>query len=321
MRTFDPTGYPDPRSQPADRTFAYESDLLQYGAFASLDIDMSEHWSATAGARVATDYTRIEAEGFVDLSYGNSHVITPLFGLMYRIKPGYSLYASYADVYYSPSTSERASGSFFGAEHGVNIEAGAKAAWRDGALNGSVALYRIRQTGIPDYDPAAVFALGRAACCFTEGSVSSRGLELQLDGEVQPGWLIGGGYSYNVRGDAVALQQELASPHHQLKAWTSVRLPGALALWTLGGDLEAQSLATATGQFYCSGGCAGLRPTQKAYAVADLRAALQLDSHWQVALQLNNVLDKIYFESVSETSRQYFYGQPRNFTVRLDGKF
>ena len=63
------------------------------------------------------------------------------------------------------------------------------------------------------------------------------------------------------------------------------------------------------------------RITQGGYAIFDLRAGYQVDSHWRVALRVNNVFDKVYYESIGEPLGANWYGEPRNFSVRIDGNF
>ena len=59
------------------------------------------------------------------------------------------------------------------------------------------------------------------------------------------------------------------------------------------------------------------RFTQDAYAVVDLMARYQVDSHLSAALNINNVFDKSYY---STTSSSYF-GTPRNAMLTLKYQF
>ena len=321
VQSFDPALFPDPLLEPLENSYGFAEWTHQYGAFASLRVELTEALSTTAGVRIATDSSGVAGD---DGSVGYRNVTTPLLGLMYRLNDRYSWYASYADIYLSTPKSERPSGARMGPAHGVNLETGLKASWRDGALNGSLALYRIEQTNIAEsisteesYDP------DRPYCCAISHTRHSRGAELDLHGELAPGWLLGGGYSYNVHSGPVPgseSEAELASPRHLVKAWTSVQLPGDLSRWTLGGDLEARSRTTARAMCFTPL-CAGIKLTQPSYAVLDLRAGLRIDDHWQLSLRANNVFDKTYYETISAIDLAYFYGEPRNFALRLDSRF
>jgi len=118
------------------------------------------------------------------------------------------------------------------------------------------------------------------------------------------------------------------TPRHLLKIWTSARLPGALSLWTLGGSLRAQTTSPPA----LLEGCDPAGPdaqgpgclhdvTARPYAVLDLRAGYQLSRNWQVALNVNNVFDKRYYLSENTPNTTFWYGEPRNFMLRIDAKY
>jgi outer membrane receptor for ferric coprogen and ferric-rhodotorulic acid len=57
------------------------------------------------------------------------------------------------------------------------------------------------------------------------------------------------------------------------------------------------------------------------YAVLDLRAGYQIRSNWQVALNVNNSFDKRYYLSQNTPALAVWYGEPRNFMLRIDAKY
>lgn len=332
--TFDPAAYPDPRGT---RTPDYTVDgrwvVEQYGGFALLQVDMTDALSLTGGARVASDTSRlagtVEVLGLTQVKdsqeFGNSSVVQPYGALMYRLNPHLSWYASYADIYLSQGAPIlRPDGKPLGPQHGVTFESGLKGAWRDGALNGSLALYRTEQRGVPLPTGAAASSFGD--CCYTSGAGRSRGAELEVDGELAPGWLIGSGYTFNLDNSGKTGPSSLpdeATPHHLLKIWTSARLPGVFSRWTTGGTLRAQTAAPGTQVYYCNAqlqNCAlGVDVGTRPYAVFDLREGFRLNRHWQVALSVNNVFDKRYYLSQSDV--HLWYGDPRNFMLRIDATY
>jgi len=206
--------------------------------------------------------------------------------------------------------------------HGVTLETGIKGAWRDGALNASLAAYRIDQRHIPVEDPTVTSSLPN--CCYVAGTARSRGVELSVDGELAPGWLIGSGYTYNSSETPGESQSLTATPRHLLKIWTSKKLPDVLAAWTVGGALRAQTGARGTLYYDCDRNptcplAEGL--SQRPYAVLDLRAAFEVNPAWEVALNVNNIFDKRYFLSQNSPNAQAWYGEPRNFMVRIDARY
>jgi outer membrane receptor for ferric coprogen and ferric-rhodotorulic acid len=63
------------------------------------------------------------------------------------------------------------------------------------------------------------------------------------------------------------------------------------------------------------------RTRQGSYVVGSLRIGYQLDSHWRVALNVNNVFDRIYYAGVGSAYSSNWYGEPRNLMVRVDAKY
>ncbi|EQB14974.1 TonB-dependent siderophore receptor [Sphingobium lactosutens] len=257
----------------------------------------------------------------------------PYGGIVYELSPNYSIYVSYADIYNPQMSMLRQDMTRLpSALDGVNIEAGIKGSWRNGTLNGSLALFRIRQTGGSVQDPSIVSPL--PDCCYLEETNRSEGVELELSGKLAAGWWLTAGYTYNknetvseLASDGLILSSQ--TPKHLFKLWTSYDLPGALKSWTIGGGIVAKSASYVEGagcpRFDALGNCApGENPatpfnvTQKAYAVVDLRVAYEIDAHWSAALSANNIFDKRYYQNIGENSAGYsnaWYGIPRNILL------
>jgi outer membrane receptor for ferric coprogen and ferric-rhodotorulic acid len=331
-RTFDPRNYSNPwGTRPADLGVEVRGILEQYGGFISLRVELNAGWSVTAGTRISTDTHRaagrvwspsLEFPNLTNQS-GSAHVITPYGALMYRINDHFSWYASYADVYLSQAGFVRADDLPIGPSHGVNLESGIKGVWRDGALNASLAVYQIAQQHFPVRVEVVQTPLPSSACCYVSGTGYSRGAEIQMDGEVAQAWLIGSGYTYNQNKTADGSIPSTSTPRHLFKLWTSSTLPGAYSQWTVGASLRAQTAARGSGVFFCdSQGCVLHEETgQKPYAVLDVRAGFDVNRNWQVALNLNNVQDKRYYLSQNSPGTDVWYGEPRNFMLRIDAKY
>jgi outer-membrane receptor for ferric coprogen and ferric-rhodotorulic acid len=333
---FDPDDHPDPRltGTPFAR-IAGTTALDQYGMFASLriyfdDARSDSGWSIVGGARLSGDSAKRQVTAQVgplqyllSIDTGTDHIVTPYAGLMYAFDRHYSLYASYADIYRAQSAlQERAPGKRLGPHRGVNIEAGIKGEWRNGALNGSLALYQTEQSNQPLTVPLSQVDREGSGCCVTGVSNKSRGVDAELNGELMPGWIIGAGYTYNVNESETGGVLSTITPKHLLKAWTNARLPGAFSRWQIGGSLQAQSETTSNPFTFCSRVtrvCTLVVGVQPVYAVLDLRAGFDVDRNWRVALSVNNVLDKTYYESID--TRRVWYGQPRNWMLRIDAKY
>ena len=264
--------------------------------------------------------------GSNDLS--SSHVVQPYGALMYRINDHLSWYASYADIYRTQNELRlHADGTRVGPQHGTTFESGIKGVWREGALNGYLAVYRVDQRDVPIQTEAP--PNNPIVCCYTTGTGRSRGVDLGVDGELAPGWLIGSGYAYNLYKTGTPDLPITSTPRHLLKFWTSARLSGAFSRWTVGGSLRAQTAspgapATLLGPKCDAQGQNCVLPvyvTMWPYAVLDLRAGYQLSDNWQVAVSVNNILDKRYYLSQNTPDVNLWYGEPRNFMLRIDAKY
>jgi outer membrane receptor for ferric coprogen and ferric-rhodotorulic acid len=248
-------------------------------------------------------------------------VVQPYGAIMYRINNPLSWYASYADIYRGDQVELRTDGTLFGPLHGATLESGIKGAWRDSALNGYLALYHVKQRNVP---VQPVMPNGIPLCCYRSGTGLSRGVELGIDGELAPGWLIGSGYTYNLYDPGTALVSETSTPRHLLKVWTSARLTGAFSRWTIGGTLHAQtaSLGGLVPGCLAPGRCGqNAEAIMRSYAILGLRAGYQISANWQVALSVNNVFDKSYILSQDTNTLALWYGEPRNFMLRIDAKY
>jgi outer membrane receptor for ferric coprogen and ferric-rhodotorulic acid len=336
---FDPSLYPEPRLTPAASVGTTISTTILKGLFASLKVHLSDAWSVIGGARISNNH--INSHTFltqypqfgVYSSTGDPHVATPYGAVIYDLNKHYSLYMSYADIFQSNGLNLGPEGNPLGTRHGVDAEVGIKAGWREGSLNGTLVGYKINQYGYP----VITFLPGVQpnGCCFLRGDNKSQGVDVELNGTPAPGWLLGAGYTYNTNRAAELVNRQpgdvaLAStvPKHLLKVWTSNRLPGLLNRWTVGGNVHAQTSVWTSGHLcgldksgrcYYDGG--PYRMTQGGYVVVDLRFSYQVDTHWRVALRVNNVFDKIYYESIGVPTGNNWYGEPRNFLVQINGNF
>jgi outer membrane receptor for ferric coprogen and ferric-rhodotorulic acid len=333
--TYNPAAYP---TAPVPSPFLPASSSLltshESGVFASSRVHLSDTWSVVGGARVSNNFSSNAVSiNVFGLTATNTIVVkdngkvTPYAGLLYEFNPHYSLYASYADIYSSNQGARRVDGTLLPPADGVDVEVGIKGAWRDGALNGSMVLYDIDQSGLAKDDVnASAIDRARPGCCqLPDGRNKSKGFDAEISGALAASWLIGAGYNWNVNHGASGGALSTSTPRHLLKLWTSVQLPGR---WAVGGSLQAQSRSFTAG-YYCPqssviGICGSLAPfqeVQESYAFANLRADYQLSSHWRAALSINNVFDRSYYQTVGTPSGGTWYGAPRNLLLRVDARY
>jgi outer-membrane receptor for ferric coprogen and ferric-rhodotorulic acid len=329
IHPYDASRYPDPRLT-REPLIQADSVATEYrgGVFASLRAYLTDRWSVVGGARASSDRTksdvRIQVGGLsanAHRSFGNSGIITPFAGVMYRISDRYSLYASYADIYRPLGV--RSDGASMEPATGTDIEAGIKGAWRDGALTGALVFYRIRQSDIP-LTTFSSLPYGEPV-----GDNKSKGIDAEVGGRLRPGWLIGAGYTFNTNSSADGGELSTSTPRHLLKLWTSTQLPGRLSRLTVGGNVHAQSSNSKSGTHcpqtdasgFCTAGWQSFEAKQGPYVVVSLRAGLEIDAHWRAALTVNNVFDEMYYETIGTARINNWFGEPRGLLLRFDGRF
>lgn len=330
----------DPRpALPAPDTLTYVLQK-QYGGYGTLNLQFTKALHVTGGARLSY-YETILSQTY---SFGNfttpshtSWVPTPFASVRYDVTNTVSLYASYADIYKSQAAVFDPNGQSLPPLRGVTYEGGVKGAFRGGKLNASIAYYYTKQRN------QAIFVLGsdRANCAnpfnceVPTGEYISKGVDVEVAGEVAPGWQVQAGYTYNDNAYGPAYLAAYAQsgafqtqqPAHQVKLWTAYTPAGRLHAWTVGGGLRLDSArytsgyACAAGIDPTTGGCLAdsvpFNFTQNLYAVADLRVGYSINKHWQAALNVTNIGDTRYFSTAGSTSSSNFYGEPRAFLLSV----
>ena len=249
--------------------------------------------------------------------------LTRYAGVVYDLDAQHSVYASYTDIF-RPQTELDANDNAIKPIEGKNYEVGIKGEYFDSSLNASVALFRINQENRAKQLDGP--ACGASSCFEAAGEVRSEGIELELNGALLPGWELGAGYTFaevkytkDANPDNVGRLFDTDIPRHVFKAFTTYQLPGELNRWTIGGGLYRQNTIYNQGSnFYGAG--SEYRVEQEAYTLIDLMTSYKASDNLNIRLNLNNVFDKKYYQSIS-TNTYYgnnIYGEPRNamLTVR-----
>ncbi|HEY9067026.1 MAG TPA: TonB-dependent siderophore receptor, partial [Burkholderiaceae bacterium] len=269
--------------------------------YAVARFDVTDALKLTTGANL----THVSSEG---ISYGVAHdygatKATPYVGATWAFDPHYSLYGSYGGIY-NPQYQLDKAGNVLAPIKGSNTELGVKGEWFDGRLNGSLALFRVRQDNTAEsvgYDTT----LGRTVY---EGiDATSTGFELDVAGALSPGWELSGGYTQLRIEDPDGNDVRQYVPRRTLRLTTSYRLPMLNAL-KLGASLKWQS------EYERTDGT--VTTHQGAYALLDLAATYEFTPQLSVTAKLENATDKRHLTSLMWPN-QSFYGAPRNGSVTL----
>ena len=231
--------------------------------------------------------------------------ITPYAGVVYDLTPKYSLYASYTKIF-NPQYYLNTQGQVLEPLEGKSYEAGIKGHLLDKRLDVSAAVFHTKQDNVATY---VGFDSALGGYLYDGMSYKSSGLELEASGELAPGLQISGGYTYVYITDADNNRGRKFIPRNALTSSMTYRLPMAPKV-KVGGSLKWQSKIENDD---------APAANQAAYALVGLMTSYDIDPHWSTQLNLDNLTNEKYLQSVRYG--QSNYGAPRNVTASVSWKF
>ncbi len=318
IRNWDPKAIAEPAINITARPVMTRT--TQEGAHATWRLSLAEPLTAILGARM--NWWKYDQSTTATGDYSVNQEIVPYAALIYDLNDNFSTYASYTEIF-NPQSATDAAGSVLEPITGEAYEMGIKGEFYEGRLNTSLALFRINQVGkalddINSPNPCPPF-YASGYCQTASGKSRSDGFEIEVSGEVLPGWQVSGGYTYTSTEylkDTISNTGNVlrsTDPKRMLKLFTSYRLPGAWSDLTVGGGVRAQS------DIYSRSGNA--LATQSGYAVYSAMANYRLNDHYSVQLNANNLFDKAYYKKIGTTATSYYWGEPRSLEVTVRGTF
>lgn len=309
------------------KLYDYDGWQKQSGVYGAARFKPRDDLSLILGARVsnyryqlAMAYTDpvVAARSNRTTKMHEKDVFTPYAGVVYDLDGTHSVYASYTSIFKPQSQRDR-DGNVLDPREGKNLEAGIKSDWFGGVLTSAVAVYEIRQDNLAEADSGQTVpgsAPVEAAYRAVKGA-RTRGVDLELTGELAPGWQVSASYGYSSTDDASGARIRTVFPRQMAKLWTSYRLPGAWSRLTLGGGANWQ------GRIYYSATSAGLAlyGQQTSYAVANLMARYDISPRLSATLNLNNAFDRKYLQGLDTTFYTGIYAPTRNAALNLRYRF
>ncbi|UZD66436.1 TonB-dependent siderophore receptor [Marinobacter sp. AN1] len=256
-------------------------------------------------------------------SYGNTKessydaVETPYAGLIYDINDDHSVYASYTEIF-TPQTEVDINRDRLDPIDGVNYEVGLKSEFQDDRVNTTLALFQTEQQNVAEV--AGTFA-GSADSYYTAvDGLTSRGVEAEVVGDLTDRIQLFAGYTYVDIEDKDGSGARSFVPEHLAQLRATWEVPAVDGL-KLGSKIRWQSEITQEQGVATSGPNAGeaIVTKQDSYAVLDLMASYDFARNWNATLNVNNVTDEKYIESLKKfgASAQGFYGEPANASMTV----
>lgn len=299
--------------------------IRQWGAYGTVRLKPTEALALIVGTRISS-WKQSQASDFgfganaSELS--QSGIVTPYAGIVYALTPQYRLYASYADIFNPQIGYRNAQNQPLDPLSGTNLEAGIKGEFMDGRLQASAAVFRVLQDNLAVLDEAHTAPLpGGASAYRMAKGVKSQGFELELTGELRPGWQIQAGFTQRRSRDANGVAVATNQPRQLLRLWSTYRLGGAWSGLTVGGGVNWQSELRYTASGWgVPAAVLGKTAVQPSYALVGLMARYAFTPRTSVTAVLNNLTDRKYYSGFGSYAGG-IYGEPRNLSVRLSHRF
>ena len=170
------------------------NNTVQTAGYISGKFHILDPLKAVAGVRVSNwEYEAADGKG--NREFKNE--ITPYFGLIYDVARDYSAYVSYTSIF-KPQNRKDVSGNYLDPIDGKSYEMGLKGEYLDGKLNAALSIFRIEQDNVAEqlYDSNGkaikvkdINGIDTAEnAYFAAEGVTSKGVELNIDGELNENW-------------------------------------------------------------------------------------------------------------------------------------
>ncbi|MCU4386085.1 TonB-dependent siderophore receptor [Acinetobacter haemolyticus] len=289
--------------------FAKQADYTQrnQSIYAATRLHLNDDLKLTLGA----NYIQAKSEGS---SYGSpmnydESKVSPYAGITYNFTPEYTGYMSYTSIFRPQTSVNEATGKVADPIEGKSYEVGMKSSWLDNKLTGTLAIFRTEENNYPlrstDGHP-----LNRKVGI---SDLRSQGVEVGLAGQLTDQVNVSLGYAQfslqDLKNGGAARTYNPTQTFNLLTTYTPAQLPKL----KVGAGLQWQGKTSV----FDNVKSAYLK--QSDYALLNLMASYEVNKHFSVQANANNVTDKKYLNSF--TYSQAFYGEPANYTVALKFKY
>ena len=288
----------------------FVENIKMASVFVQDQLEFSPQWKALAGLR----YDHVWQEMDQNVGDGDPEIkdgaLTSRLGLVYQPTEQISLYASYAESF-APQSGQTRSLQAIDPEKGWQIESGVKVDLIPQRLSLTTAAFQITKTNVKASDPLD------SDYSVTTGEQRVRGIEVDVTGEILPGWQLIASSAYLdariTRDEDYAEGNRLTGvPFWSGSLWTTYQLQqGQLAGLKLGSGVQA--VGARKGDLDNSYSVDG-------YYRLDASISYPINQHLEVSLLGRNLTDQEYIATpVSRTENHP--GAPRAFYATLKATF
>lgn len=289
-------------------------------------IDLNDKWQVNGGLRY--EYYKADTDtGTVHLD-ASDNLLSGKVGVLYKPAPNGSIYASYATSYTPPGIQTNSGSANFALTNTANnqnnpalnpqrtksAEVGTKWDLLNNQLNVSAAVYAIENSNQTSFDDlGAPTQIGRTLV---------NGIELLAIGQLTRAWQLSAGITAM---DAKALDQQNATgvvtdgvrwtPELSATVWSQYNLGS----WTFGGGAryigDQKRLVTDVDASTQN------MPEIPSYVVADAMVGYKINKQLNLRLNVYNIFDKEYIETMNNSGARVRLGVPRSALLTAEFMF
>lgn len=283
-------------------------DVEVFSLYIQDEIEITDWLNVVIGGRFDSfDITVLDLAGSNGLRTRKDEEFSPRGGLIIKPQENISIYASYSESFLPRSGEQFANingnNNVLDPNRFENIEAGIKWDFTSG-LSLTAAIFQIEQR------QPQVSAVDAGEFVIVDSQ--TEGFELQLQGQVLPGWTISAGYSYldgeqvNQSGGTGLRPREL--PENMFSIWNQVEVTERFGI---GLGLTHQD------ESFINNSNSAVLP---AYTRVDAAAYYDVSENFRVQVNIENLTDTTYFPN-SHSTHQATVGAPLNARFAISGRF
>ena len=261
-----------------------------YGLYLQDLISFGDHWKLLLGGRYDTAKTQFDRNG-ASITDKWDQAFSPRAGLVFQPIDDLSLYASYTTSFLPPLSGASFDGEAFEPEEGEQFEVGVKRDWFDGRLSTTLAAFQLTRSNVSTIDPQ------NPGFSIQVGEQRSRGVELDIAGELASGWSMIGSLAYLdtevTKDNALPVGNRLINaPEWSGSLWTAYAFQ----------DKPLRGLEIGGGVFVVGDRKADFdnRVDVDGYVRVDLFARYEINDTISLALNVDNLFDENYIEGVDD---------------------
>ena len=289
------------------------NNTTQTAAYIAGKFHIFDPLKAVAGIRLAN--WEFEAENQIGNREFNNQV-TPYFGFVYDLNKNYSLYSSYTSIF-KPQNKKTENGVYLDPSEGNSYELGLKSEYFDGQLNAALSVFRIEQDNFAelllDQNGSNIKVKDQNGNLTAENAyygvkgVTSKGVELNIDGEINDHWGLSFGVAHFEAKDAKGNKANTKNS----RTTSDLFLKYKNESWFAGAGLNYYSkIYTGTGSS---------RIDRDDLYLANLMVGYKFDQNLSAQININNLFDKKYYDGIG--SDNMIWANPRNATLTLRYNF